>query len=132
MALDEKVDVIAASPSIEAKLPSVQSDVQRDEPVSDSEEERRLVRKIDRRILPIACLMYLFACQYFGLIAQTSSTHFTATRSDLDRSNLGNARLQGLPKDVLGGDPKGTRFDWVNSVFFLSYVGSPLSSPKHP
>ena len=28
-----------------------------------SPEERRLVRKLDRRILPIACLMYLFACQ---------------------------------------------------------------------
>ena len=26
-------------------------------------EERLLVRKLDRRILPIACLMYLFACQ---------------------------------------------------------------------
>jgi len=100
MILNEKPDVKAAPPSIEAKLPSVQSDAQHEEP--GSEEERRLVRKIDRRILPIACFMYLFAY--------------------LDRSNLGNARLQGLPKDVLGGDPKGTRFDWVNSVFFLSYI----------
>ena len=29
----------------------------------DEEEEVRLVRKLDRRILPIACLMYLFACK---------------------------------------------------------------------
>ncbi len=28
----------------------------------DDEVERRLVKKLDRRILPIACLMYLFAC----------------------------------------------------------------------
>lgn len=42
--------------------------------------------------------------------------------SDLDRTNLGNARLQGLPQDTLGGDPSGKLFDWVNSVFFLSYV----------
>lgn len=41
---------------------------------------------------------------------------------DLDRSNLGNARLQGLPQDTLGGDPTGKLFDWVNSAFFFSYV----------
>ncbi|TFK32022.1 major facilitator superfamily domain-containing protein [Crucibulum laeve] len=67
-----------------------------------SEEEKRLVRKLDNRILPIACLLYLFAY--------------------LDRSNLGNARLQGLPEDVLGGDKTGVLFDWVNSVFFFSYI----------
>ncbi|KAF7316435.1 MFS general substrate transporter [Mycena indigotica] len=65
-------------------------------------EERRLVRKLDGRILPITCLLYLFAY--------------------LDRSNLGNARLQGLPKDTLGGDPTGHLFDWVNSVFFFAYI----------
>lgn len=26
-------------------------------------EEKRLVRKLDKRILPIACLLYLFACK---------------------------------------------------------------------
>ncbi|KAJ7100101.1 MFS general substrate transporter [Mycena belliarum] len=70
--------------------------------VVDPNEERLLVRKLDRRILPITCLLYLFAY--------------------LDRSNLGNARLQGLPKDILGGDPTGKRFDWAVSVFFLSYI----------
>jgi hypothetical protein len=44
------------------------------------------------------------------------------TSTDLDRSNLGNARLQGLPQDILGGDPTGVLFDWVNSVFFFTYV----------
>ncbi|THH00323.1 hypothetical protein EW145_g7104 [Phellinidium pouzarii] len=67
-----------------------------------SPEERRLVRKLDMRILPIACLMYLFAF--------------------LDRSNLGNARLQGLPQDALHGDPTGVLFDWINSGFFFSYI----------
>ena len=28
----------------------------------ESPEEKALIRKIDMRILPIACLMYLFAC----------------------------------------------------------------------
>lgn len=28
----------------------------------ESPEEKRLVRKLDKRILPITCLLYLFAC----------------------------------------------------------------------
>lgn len=31
-------------------------------PVFYPEDEDKLVRKLDRRILPIACLLYLFAC----------------------------------------------------------------------
>ena len=41
---------------------------------------------------------------------------------DLDRSNLGNARLQGLPQETLNGDPTGVLYDWVNSAFYFSYV----------
>lgn len=67
------------------------------------EQEKRLLSKLDRRILPITCLLYLFAF--------------------LDRSNLGNARLMGLP-NILGKhkDPTGVLFDWVNSAFFFSYI----------
>ncbi|KAK7044804.1 MFS general substrate transporter [Favolaschia claudopus] len=68
----------------------------------DPPEERRLVRKLDRRILSILSVLYLFAF--------------------LDRSNLGNARLLGLPRDTLHGDPTGKLFDWVNSVFFFAYI----------
>lgn len=89
---DSKVDEAYHEP---ASVPTAQEE-------TVSHQEYLLVRKLDRRILPIACLMYLFAF--------------------LDRSNLGNARLQGLPADVLGGDPTGKRFDWVNSVFFFSYI----------
>ncbi|KAL5499292.1 hypothetical protein ACEPAH_1810 [Sanghuangporus vaninii] len=67
-----------------------------------SMEEWELVRRLDRRILPIICLMYLFAF--------------------LDRSNVGNARLQGLPEDALHGDPTGKLYDWVFSAFFFSFV----------
>ncbi|KAI0356061.1 MFS general substrate transporter [Trametes cingulata] len=89
--------------SFDEKAPSVDRDVVvQAEAVSPSIEERRLVRKLDLRIMPIACIMYLFAY--------------------LDRSNLGNARLQGLPQDTLHGDPTGVLFDWVNSVFFFSYI----------
>ena len=90
-----------------------------------AEDERRLVRKLDMRIMPTVCLIYLFACECLALshlynpLFIVMSTPFLL---DLDRTNLGNARLQGLPKDVLGGDPTGVLFDWVNSAFFFSYV----------
>ncbi|KAJ7269715.1 MFS general substrate transporter [Mycena rebaudengoi] len=61
------------------------------------EDEVRLVRRLDRRILPITCLLYLFACSFFNC-------------------------LRGLPHDVLGGDPTGKRFDWINSIFFFAYI----------
>ncbi|KAF7971494.1 hypothetical protein HWV62_20956 [Athelia sp. TMB] len=67
-----------------------------------SPEEKALVWKLDKRILPITCLLYLFAY--------------------LDRTNLGNARLQGLPQDTLGGDPSGLLYNWVNSAFFFTYI----------
>ncbi|KAI0792392.1 MFS general substrate transporter [Abortiporus biennis] len=63
-------------------------------------EEKALLRRLDMRIMPLACILYLFAC----------------------KTNLGNARLQGLPQDTLGGDPTGIKFDWVNSTFFFSYI----------
>ncbi|KAI0738942.1 MFS general substrate transporter [Daedaleopsis nitida] len=70
------------------------------------EEERRLVRKLDMRVMPMLCMLYLFAY--------------------LDRINLGNARLQGLPQDVLHGDPTGVLFDWVTSGFYFSYIICPV------
>ncbi|KAF4564556.1 hypothetical protein EYR40_010722 [Pleurotus pulmonarius] len=92
------------SKSMEKELESadIEAEYKLESTISSSEDEKALVRKLDKRILPLACLLYLFAY--------------------LDRSNLGNARLQGLPEDVLGGDPTGILFDWVNSAFFFSYI----------
>jgi hypothetical protein len=67
MAPEEKVH-------IKRDAPSVQSDVQHEGPVSV--EERRLVRKLDRRILPITCLLYLFACQYLERSMSAFVTHY--------------------------------------------------------
>jgi hypothetical protein len=59
MALDEKYDLKPDS-AVRGSA-GTDSEVQH-----EGDEERRLVRKLDRRILPITCLMYLFACPYFG------------------------------------------------------------------
>jgi hypothetical protein len=91
-------------------------------------EERKLVRKLDKRILPIACLLYLFACSYTARTRLLGAQLTICIALDLDRSNLGNARLQGLDDDILGGDETGVLFDWINSVFFFSYVSLPIQA----
>ncbi|KAG2337588.1 hypothetical protein BDR05DRAFT_970106 [Suillus weaverae] len=48
--------------------------------------------------------------------------------SDLDRTNVGNARPMGLAWDTLEGDTTGIQFDLVNSAFYYIYS---LSSPNH-
>ena len=80
MALDENLHVKRDEAATGAQ--SVQTDVQPDSeaPVSESVEERRLVRKLDRRILPITCLMYLFACQCLAW-ERSMSTFFTHYRN---------------------------------------------------
>lgn len=57
-----------------------------------------ILRFLDVIILPFAALLYLTAY--------------------LDRGNLGNARLQGLEKDVLGGDSE--KFSLALACFYIS------------
>ncbi|BGP45152.1 hypothetical protein JCM10450v2_000969 [Rhodotorula kratochvilovae] len=59
--------------------------------------ERKLVRKLDVLILPLAVLLYLSAY--------------------LDRGNLGNARLQGLEETVLGDND--TRYSIALSITYI-------------
>lgn len=61
--------------------------------------ERKLVRKLDARLLPVLTMLYLL--------------------SFLDRSNIGNAKLDGLTADL-----KMTQADYLNALtmYFLGYV----------
>ncbi|KAH9935277.1 major facilitator superfamily domain-containing protein [Fomitopsis serialis] len=73
----------------------------KDVPLSDAHRaklERRLVRKLDARLLPILTVLYLL--------------------SFLDRSNIGNAKLDGLTTDL-----KMTQADYLNALtlYFLGY-----------
>ncbi|KAJ1558911.1 hypothetical protein HK405_012757, partial [Cladochytrium tenue] len=61
------------------------------------EEERRLIAKIDRTVVPILTILYLL--------------------SFLDRSNIGNAKLEGLVADIGIRD-----YSTLLSVFFIGYV----------
>jgi hypothetical protein len=63
MALEEKPDVKLDEAALGPPSVQLQSDSDILREGSMSVEERRLLRKLDRRILPITCLLYLFACQ---------------------------------------------------------------------
>lgn len=63
--------------------------------------ERKLVRKLDVLIMPLAVLLYLSAY--------------------LDRGALGNAKLQGLEEDLLEPNPD-TKYSIALSCFFITYI----------
>ncbi|PIL28563.1 MFS general substrate transporter [Ganoderma sinense ZZ0214-1] len=101
------VDVVvkdAGLPSELSQVPSFEEEgsVLPPPPVLTPQEEARLWRKVDRHIMPILTMMYLF--------------------SFVDRGNIGNAKLQGLVTQL---DLTGSRYNAALSFFFLSYnVGS--------
>lgn len=61
--------------------------------------ERRVVRKMDMRIVPLVTALYVLAF--------------------LDRSNIGNARLAGMTKDLklVGSD-----YQWLLTIFYITYI----------
>ncbi|KAK4994552.1 hypothetical protein LTR66_005441 [Elasticomyces elasticus] len=61
--------------------------------------EKSLLRKIDRHILPGVCILYLL--------------------SFLDRSNVANARLDGLTKDL---HMTGNQYLTGLTIFFVGYI----------
>ncbi|KAI0649776.1 MFS general substrate transporter [Trametes meyenii] len=69
-----------------------------DPPILTADEERRLWRKIDVRLIPIATLLYLV--------------------SYVDRGNIGNAKLQGLLTQL---DLTGQRYNIALTMYYLSY-----------
>ncbi|KAF2266156.1 MFS general substrate transporter [Lojkania enalia] len=63
------------------------------------EEETVVRRKLDKYIVPLTTFLYLLCF--------------------LDRANVGNARIQGMAKDL---DLVGVRFNWVTSIFYIIYM----------
>ncbi|KAI2767141.1 hypothetical protein CBS147339_8475 [Penicillium roqueforti] len=61
-------------------------------------ELRRLLRKIDLRVIPILALLYFL--------------------SFLDRGNIGNAEIQGLSTDL---NLVGNQYNWCLTIFFFPY-----------
>ena len=61
--------------------------------------ERRVIRKMDFRIVPLVTALYVL--------------------SFLDRSNIGNARIAGMTRDLklVGND-----YQWLLTIFYISYI----------
>lgn len=67
--------------------------------VSDPAITKRVVRKLDTHIMPLLAGLYLLAF--------------------LDRSNIGNAKIAGMQKDLhLTSDD----YDWLLTIFYISYI----------
>lgn len=75
------------------------------EPTWTPEEERAVRRKLDLRLVPPVTLLYLLCF--------------------IDRANVGNARIQGMAKDL---NLVGYRFNWALTVFYFTYVAVEIPS----
>ncbi|KAL7420442.1 hypothetical protein Q5752_004392 [Cryptotrichosporon argae] len=76
----------------------------------DEAEERRVVRKIDLWLIPIIACGYMF--------------------NSLDRSNLGNAKTDGLFDDIRGSPKNGNGYTTVVTVFTVLYsLFAPIMMP---
>lgn len=64
-----------------------------------AEEERAVMHKLDRNLLPLIFVLY--------------------SLSVLDRSNLGNAKVVGMQDDI---DLSGGRYAWLATIFYISYI----------
>ncbi|KAI0090538.1 major facilitator superfamily domain-containing protein [Irpex rosettiformis] len=64
-----------------------------------SEEDRKLLRKVDRKLLPVLTALYLL--------------------SFLDRSNIGNAKIDGLITDI---HVSGPAYNTALAIYFIAYV----------
>lgn len=63
--------------------------------------ERKITRKLDIRILPLICIMYLF--------------------NALNKGNISNAKTNGIELD-LGMDPEGDQWNLMLSLFYIPFV----------
>ncbi|EPE25325.1 MFS general substrate transporter [Glarea lozoyensis ATCC 20868] len=61
--------------------------------------EKRVLKKLDRRLVSLVFVLYLLAY--------------------LDRSNIGNARIAGMEEDLSLSSPD---YQWLLTIFYISYI----------
>jgi|TARA_R110002003_G_scaffold144_5_gene13357 MFS family permease len=68
-------------------------------------DEKKILRKMDLRLIPMLALLYLL--------------------SFLDRGNIGNAKIEGLQEDL---GMSGAQYNWCLTVFFFTYAAFEVPS----
>lgn len=68
-------------------------------------DEKKILRKMDLRLIPMLALLYLL--------------------SFLDRGNIGNAKIEGLVEDL---GMTGPQYNWCLTVFFFTYAAFEVPS----
>ncbi|KZT40659.1 MFS general substrate transporter [Sistotremastrum suecicum HHB10207 ss-3] len=94
--MTEKVDKIASEGAVSPTGSSRNASLYED---YDTPEDRRIMRKVDRHLLPILTLLYLL--------------------SFLDRTNIGNAKLLGLTTQL---HVVGANYNLSLAIYFIAYV----------
>lgn len=64
-----------------------------------AEEERRIVRQLDLKLVPVVTVLYLLCF--------------------IDRANIGNARIMGMQEELKLG---GMKFNWALTIFYIPYL----------
>jgi MFS family permease len=96
----EKADTFTNSPEV-----NLAEDEQIAEDDFSDVDEAKVLRKIDWKLLPLVSVLYLL--------------------SNLDRSNVGNARIEGLEADL---GLTTSQFNWCLTIFFLTYSAFEIPS----
>jgi sugar phosphate permease len=96
--LAETVNLKSATPDIDEKPPNSPSEDSTGFEINTKAEDA-LVWKIDIHLMPILFVLYMFAF--------------------LDRVNIGNARIQGLMKDL---NMSGTQYNVASMILFVPYI----------
>lgn len=87
-------------------------------------QDKKLVRKLDWKLIPWLSFLYLI-CKYCGFVAVMGNV-LTTTIAFLDRTNIGNAKVDGLQQDL--GMTNG-QYNATLTIFFVSYsVFEPLTN----
>jgi hypothetical protein len=89
-----------------------------------NEMDKKLVRKIDGRLLPILVVLYLlnFLDRYVSTHLRcicTASSYDNMMLTSFDSANLSQARQGDLERDL---DMHGSDFNLATSIFFVGYV----------
>ncbi|OAX81537.1 hypothetical protein ACJ72_04116 [Emergomyces africanus] len=105
-------NISVSDEKVELKNPGHVAGVDIDDPdagLSDEEKavnDRKLLRKLDRKLIPWLCLLYLI--------------------SFLDRTNIGNAKIDGLQQDLRLTN---SQYNATLTIFFISYsILEPLTN----